>query len=85
MTAIMKAPELSPQEPVLVSTDARNRISLGKNGAGLYRVTATGYGYSVERVEVMSERDKQLAKNKEFWEKATEDWDAEAKPARLKN
>ena len=73
------------QEPVLVSTDARNRISLGKHGKGLYRVMETSYGYTVERVEVVSERDKQLANNKEFWEKATEDWDVEAEPMRLKH
>lgn len=73
------------QEPVLVSTDARNRISLGKHGKGLYRVTETSYGYTVERVEVMSERDKQLAKNKGFWKKATEDWDDDAKPMQLKH
>lgn len=84
MTATMQGPELA-QEPVLVSTDARNRISLGKRGKGLYRVTETSYGYSVERVEVMSERDKRLASNKEFWKKATEDWDAEAEPMRLQH
>lgn len=59
------------KDSFLSSTDSRNRIPLGKNGGGLYRVTETRYGYVLERVEVVSERDRQLMENKEFWEKAT--------------
>lgn len=59
------------EDSFLSSTDSRNRIPLGKNGGGLYRVTETSYGYVLERVEVISERDRQLMENKEFWDKAT--------------
>lgn len=57
----------------LVSPDTRNRITFGKRmKKGLHRVTETEFGYELERVGVVSERDRALMENKEFWEKAAE-------------
>ncbi|WP_295909762.1 hypothetical protein [uncultured Bifidobacterium sp.] len=46
-------------------------------------MTETSHGHAAEGAEAMSERDKLLASNKKFWDKAAEDWDAQAKPMRL--
>lgn len=55
----------------LVSPDARNRITFGKRmKKGLYRVTETEFGYELERVEVVSARDRSLMENEEFLKKA---------------
>lgn len=51
---------------------------------GPYSMTETSHGHAAEGAEAMSEWDKRLASNKKFWDKAAEDWDAEAKPMRLR-
>ncbi|BDR52206.1 hypothetical protein KIM372_01130 [Bombiscardovia nodaiensis] len=83
MTATLAAP-IAVENQVIVSTDVRNRVPLGKKGKGLYRITETDFGYTLERVKVVSERDASLLENDEFWEKATKGFDSkELKPMEL--
>lgn len=44
----------------LVTPDSHNRISLGKNGKGLYRLTENDYGYTLERIDIINKQEEQV-------------------------
>ena len=64
--------ETSQAVPQLVTVDSRGRVRLGKGAQGLYRVIPTKFGYILEQVEVVSQRDQELRQNQAFWDRATE-------------
>ena len=58
-------------EPQLAKVDSRNRIRLGNEAEGLYRITQTDFGYTLEQVEVVSKRDRRIRENKQLWKEAS--------------
>lgn len=60
-------------EEQLVAVDARHRIPLDKDAQGLYRLNKTSFGYTLEQVEVVAKRDRELQQNTAYWNKVSQE------------